>query len=76
MIRLSRPVWIQLAILATITVVSVGVMAFGFVKVPALLGFGRYTVSVHLPAAGGCTDLGRHLPRHRDRQGRLDRRHP
>ncbi|BBX92339.1 MCE family protein [Mycolicibacterium boenickei] len=53
MIRLSRPVWIQLAILATITVVSVGVMAFGFVKVPALLGFGRYTVSVHLPAAGG-----------------------
>lgn len=53
MIRLSRPVWIQLAILATITVVSVGVMAFGFVKVPALLGFGRYTVTVHLPAAGG-----------------------
>src|SRR5690242_15560454 len=53
MIRLSRPVWIQLAILATITVVSVGVMAFGFVKVPALLGFGRYTVTVQLPAAGG-----------------------
>lgn len=53
MIRLSRPVWIQLAILATITVVSVGVMAFGFVKVPALFGFGRYTVIVHLPAAGG-----------------------
>src|ERR1700744_3610458 len=28
-------------------------MAFGFVKVPALLGVGRYTVSVDLPASGG-----------------------
>lgn len=53
MIRLSRSVWIQLAILSTITVVAVGIMAFGFVKVPALLGFGRYTVTVQLPAAGG-----------------------
>ena len=28
-------------------------MAFGFVKVPALLGIGRYTVTVDLPASGG-----------------------
>ena len=28
-------------------------MAFGFVKVPALFGIGRYTVSVELPASGG-----------------------
>ena len=53
MLRLSRPVWTQLAILAAITVVSVGVMAFGFVKVPALFGIGRYTVTVELPASGG-----------------------
>src|SRR3954464_1444508 len=53
MLRLSRPVWTQLAILAAITVVSVGVMAFGFVKVPALFGIGRYTVTVDLPATGG-----------------------
>jgi phospholipid/cholesterol/gamma-HCH transport system substrate-binding protein len=53
MLRLSRPVWIQLAILSAITVVAVGVMAFGFVKVPALLGIGRYTVTVDLPASGG-----------------------
>ncbi|MEV0673886.1 MlaD family protein [Mycobacterium sp. NPDC050441] len=53
MIRLSRQVWIQLAILSTITVIALSVMAFGFVKVPALLGFGRYTVTVDLPAAGG-----------------------
>ncbi|MBJ7339255.1 MlaD family protein [Mycolicibacterium sp.] len=53
MLRLSRTVWIQLAILGTITVVAVGIMAFGFVKVPALLGIGRYEVTLQLPATGG-----------------------
>ena len=52
MLRLPRPVWIQLAILGIITVVSVGIMAFGFIDVPALLGIGRYTVTVDLPASG------------------------
>lgn len=53
MLRLSRQVWTQLAVLTAITVIAVGVMAFGFVRVPALLGIGRYTVSVDLPASGG-----------------------
>src|SRR5258705_6284590 len=53
MLRLPRPVWTQLAVLAAITVVAVGVMAFGLVKVPALFGIGRYTVTVDLPASGG-----------------------
>ncbi|KAA1430382.1 MCE family protein [Mycolicibacter arupensis] len=53
MFRLSRTVWTQLAILATVTLVAGGVMAFGFVKVPALFGIGRYTVIVQLPASGG-----------------------
>src|SRR3954447_352801 len=53
MLRLSRPVWTQLAVLAAITVIAVGVMAFGFVKVPGLLGIGRYTVTIELPASGG-----------------------
>jgi phospholipid/cholesterol/gamma-HCH transport system substrate-binding protein len=52
-VRLSRPVWTQLGILAAITVIAVGVMAFGFVKIPGLLGIGRYTVTVELPASGG-----------------------
>jgi phospholipid/cholesterol/gamma-HCH transport system substrate-binding protein len=52
-LRLSRRVWTQLAILASVTVISVAVMAFGFVKVPALMGIGRYTVTVDLPASGG-----------------------
>ena len=53
MVRLSRAVWIQLAILAAVTVIAGGVMAFGFVNVPALLGIGRYNVTLELPASGG-----------------------
>lgn len=53
MLRLSRTVWIQLGILAAITIIAGGVMAFGFVNVPALLGFGRYNVTLDLPTSGG-----------------------
>ena len=53
MVRLTRTVWIQLAILTVVTVVAGSIMAFGFVKIPALLGIGRYTVTVDMPAAGG-----------------------
>src|SRR6201987_3840694 len=52
-LRLSRQVWTQLAILAGVTIIAIGVMAFGFVKVPALLGVGKYTVNVDLPSSGG-----------------------
>lgn len=53
MVRLPRAVWTQLAVLAAITLVACSIMAFGFVNVPALLGIGRYTVTVELPATGG-----------------------
>src|SRR6185369_5146307 len=53
MVRLPRSVWIQLSILATVTVIAVGVMAFGFANVPALLGIGRYNVTLELPSSGG-----------------------
>ena len=53
MVRLSRPIWIQLAILAAVTIIACGIMAFGFVKVPALFGVGRYNVTLELPASGG-----------------------
>ena len=52
-LRLSRTVWTQLAILGAVTVIACSVMAFGFVHVPTLLGFGRYTVTVDLPESGG-----------------------
>jgi phospholipid/cholesterol/gamma-HCH transport system substrate-binding protein len=53
MVRLTRRIWTQLAILAAVTVIAVGVMAFGFVNVPALVGIGRYHVTLELPASGG-----------------------
>lgn len=53
MLRLPRPVVIQLAILAAITLVSGAVMIFAFAGVPALLGIGRYRLLVDLPTSGG-----------------------
>jgi phospholipid/cholesterol/gamma-HCH transport system substrate-binding protein len=53
MVRLPRPVWIQLAILAVVTIVAGSVMLFGFVNLPALVGIGRYNVTLELPASGG-----------------------
>ncbi len=53
MVRLPRRIWLQLAILAAVTLIAVGVMAFGFVNVPALIGIGRYNVTLQLPASGG-----------------------
>lgn len=50
---LSRFIRIQLAIFAVLTVVGVSVMALYYIQVPALLGVGRQTVTVQLPAAGG-----------------------
>jgi phospholipid/cholesterol/gamma-HCH transport system substrate-binding protein len=52
-IRLPRAVWIQLAILGAVTVVAGAVMLFGYVNLPALIGIGRYTVTLELPASGG-----------------------
>jgi phospholipid/cholesterol/gamma-HCH transport system substrate-binding protein len=53
MVRLPRTVWIQLAILAVVTIVAGAVMLFGFVNLPAIVGIGRYNVTVELPASGG-----------------------
>ncbi len=53
MIRLSRTIWMQLAVLAVVTLISTGIMVFNYIDLPALLGYGRYTVSVDMPASGG-----------------------
>ncbi|OBK80002.1 MlaD family protein [Mycobacterium sp. 1164985.4] len=53
MVRLPRTTWIQLAILAAVTVIACSIMSFTFVKVPALLGIGRYNVTLDLPSSGG-----------------------
>jgi phospholipid/cholesterol/gamma-HCH transport system substrate-binding protein len=51
--RLNKLIKIQLAIFVVVAVVAAALMVFGYIKVPALLGFGQYTVTVQLPRAGG-----------------------
>src|SRR6202020_2316159 len=52
-LRLSRRIWTQLTILASVTVISAAVMAFGFCERARRRGGGRYTGKVGLPASGG-----------------------
>lgn len=51
--HLTRRIWIQLAIFVVVAMVAMSVMAFGYVKLPRLLGVGTYEVIVELPEAGG-----------------------
>jgi ABC-type transporter Mla subunit MlaD len=52
-VTLTRFVRIQLTIFAILTVVGLAVMGGTYVGVPALLGIGRYEVTVELAATGG-----------------------
>jgi phospholipid/cholesterol/gamma-HCH transport system substrate-binding protein len=51
--HLSRRIWIQLAIFVVVALSAMLVMAFGYVKLPKLLGVGMYDVTLELPEAGG-----------------------
>ena len=50
---LTRFVRIQLAIFTIASIVGVLVMVFAYMQVPTLLGIGRITVKLELPASGG-----------------------
>lgn len=50
---LTRFVRIQLAVFTIASIVGVLVMAFTYMQVPTLLGIGRITVTLELPASGG-----------------------
>ena len=51
--RLNRRTIIQLGVFAAVSAVAIAVMVFGYIKAPAnLFGFGRYEVTVQLPASG------------------------
>ncbi|MEV0298975.1 MlaD family protein [Nocardia sp. NPDC050710] len=50
---LTRFVRIQLSIFSVLTVIGLVVMAGVYVKLPAMFGIGRYTVTVQLAATGG-----------------------
>jgi phospholipid/cholesterol/gamma-HCH transport system substrate-binding protein len=51
--HLTRRIWIQLTIFIVVSLTAILVMAFGYVKLPRLLGIGTYDVTVQLPQAGG-----------------------
>ena len=52
--HLTRRILIQLAVFVLVGLIAAVVLTFGYIKLPAqLLGVGRYTVTVELPAAGG-----------------------
>ena len=50
---LTRFVRTQLIIFTIASIVGVAVMAFAYMQIPMLLGIGRITVTMDLPAAGG-----------------------
>jgi phospholipid/cholesterol/gamma-HCH transport system substrate-binding protein len=55
-VYLDKRIKIQLAITAILALVVGAIVIFDYIRVPALLGVGRYTVTVELPAAGGLYD--------------------
>jgi phospholipid/cholesterol/gamma-HCH transport system substrate-binding protein len=51
--RVSRRILIQVAVFTVIALVAGAFMAFGYVRLPAMFGVGRYTVTMQLPRSGG-----------------------
>ncbi|BBZ25664.1 MCE family protein [Mycolicibacter hiberniae] len=54
----TRLVRLQLIIFAIAAVVGITVMAFGYLRLPVLLGIGRITVTLELPSGGGLYEFG------------------
>lgn len=53
---LTKSIKIQLAIFAAVALIAGSVMAFGYIRVPAMLGIGQYTVTMQLSEAAGLYD--------------------
>lgn len=51
--RLSKLIKVQLVVFGLVALVAGGLMTFGYIQLPALLGIGRYSVTVHLAEAAG-----------------------
>ena len=47
--RVTRQMVIQLAIFSLLAVVALGIMVFGYMRVPAMVGIGEYKVTLELP---------------------------
>ena len=56
---LTRRILIQMAVFIAISVVAIGIMAFGYMRLPNLLfGAGHYRVTLELPETGGLYPRG------------------
>ncbi|MGB2922874.1 MAG: MlaD family protein, partial [Mycobacterium sp.] len=51
--RVTRQMLIQLAIFSVVALTALGIMVFGYMRLPAMLGFGQYNVTLELPETGG-----------------------
>ncbi|MDT5016785.1 MAG: phospholipid/cholesterol/gamma-HCH transport system substrate-binding protein [Mycobacterium sp.] len=56
--RLTRQIVIQLALFALLAVTALGVMLFGYMRLPEMMGIGQYRVTVELPETGGLYPRG------------------
>ncbi len=56
--RLTRQIFIQMAIFAIVATTALLIMVFGYMRVPAMVGIGQYRVTVELPEAGGLYPRG------------------
>lgn len=50
---LTLRIRIQLAVFVVVTVIGVAAMVFGYIRLPAMFGIGRYQVTVELPRTAG-----------------------
>ena len=50
---LTRRILIQMAIFIVVALTALGVMVFGYMRVPAMMGVGQYRVTLKLPETGG-----------------------
>jgi phospholipid/cholesterol/gamma-HCH transport system substrate-binding protein len=56
--RMTRQIVIQLLIFSLLAATALGIMVFGYMRLPALLGIGQYRVTVELPESGGLYPRG------------------
>ncbi len=51
--HVTRQMLIQLAIFSVLALTAIGIMVFGYMRIPAMLGIGEYRVTLELPKSGG-----------------------
>ncbi len=51
--HVTRQMVIQLAIFSLVALTAIVIMAFGYMRVPAMFGIGEYRVTLELPKSGG-----------------------